>query len=289
MGTIINGKIYRNVKGVNEGIVTDKIETSAITSHNPSGASVLNLIAGSGGESNGQIYITTDDMGNNKSGITLSSKNENDDHIGYIKVDTSGVNISGDINDAGIGSVIIAASSNDGAPVLTLDSNIGSLSGYNSVGGAVGKIEVSGTGVTINGDVDDTGKGKVYIYGSSDDSAPALLLEPKIGYLIGCDSNGDAVGSIEVSSSGVVITGDADDAGTGAVNISSNLSGQCSAIDLSRLGAELTSFNSDEDIIGKIKVSSSGVTINGDFDETGTGYIYMPNLPTSDPQVEGAI
>lgn len=108
-----------------------------------------------------------------------------------------------------------------------------SLTHMNSSGDTVGKIEVSGSGVIINGDVDQTFTGYIQLIGSNENAAGCLLLDYQSGSLTGHDSNGDTV--------------------------------------------------------GEVKVSDSGVTINGDVDNTGSGYILMPDLPTSDPQVEGAL
>lgn len=185
MGTIINGKIYRNVPGKEEGIEVEK----------------LNIAGGS-------IYGEPD-------AITIEKENTTKEVVGQIKVSNTGVEISGDSDNSGDGYVHITSSSADDGAVLELNHEKGSLISYDLVANEVGKVEVSHTGVLIKGDVGGTGNGHIDIVGKTTISSDA----PGMLDFYVHDDHDNVVGDIIIDSNGVTINADYDDTQNGYIKL----------------------------------------------------------------------
>ena len=194
------------------------------------------------------IEITAGETISGSGGVFLSGVNTGGDYVGQIQVTSTGVIINGDSDETGNGGISINSMSGAQYSSINMSSGDLSLTSFDTNGDGVGNIVVSNTGVFIEGDTDGTGNGRVNI--------------------LGYDENGDP-NYITMSESISLSTGDEHN----AINLNTTSGIEAYSLDSPVILKAIDS--SSDSIVGKIEVTSSGVNIYGDADDTGNGMISM--------------
>lgn len=203
------------------------------------------------------------------------------------------------IISSGTGSTRSINISTDFAQIADISLYKGTLGGMASLSACDANEDVKGyisaqyNGVLIVGDK-NSNTAPVNIVANEQDDASTFTLAGQEGSLNSWDSNGDQIGQVKVSSSGVTINGNADGVG---INTRISLIGRLEAHSSNAEDIDFYSEDSNGNLIGDVYIangegltlSGQNVTINGDITEDGAHYIYLQNLPTSDPQEPGAL